>query len=330
MRLFQLPVLMLMALAPTALAAQPIDESRISFPAGATGTTLKGRIAGEQITDYLLNARAGQSMTIDFAPSNASGYFNLMIGNDPAAIHVGSTSGNHYKGVLPKDGDYRIRVYLMRNAARRGEAADFTLKVAIGAAASATEAAPAPDPAGGDFADGLSGGPDWWQVTGVAAHDTLNVRAGPGTSNGVIGKLANGDRVRNRGCSMNGETRWCHVEMPGDQPLSGWVAGRYLAEAGAPAAAPGPEAHGSIPCALASGQPMGSCSFRASRGTGGTASIWIALPGGGERYLDFREGRLVGSDPGTTVSHMREADLNMILVDGHERYEIPDAVLYGG
>ena len=92
----------------------------------------------------------------------------------------------------------------------------------------------------------------------------------------------------------------------------------------------GHEASGAIPCAIAAGQPMGSCAFRVSRGTGGTASGWVAMPGGGERYLDFREGQLVGSDPGTTASHTRNADLNMVSINGTERYEIPDAVLYGG
>ena len=56
----------------------------------------------------------------------------------------------------------------------------------------------------------------------------------------------------------------------------------------------------------------------------------MALPGGGERYLDFREGQLVGSDPGTTASHSRNGDLNMVSINGTERYELPDAVLYGG
>ena len=38
-------------------------------------------------------------------------------------MFVGSTSGNRFSGVLPTDGDYAIRVYLMRNAARRNESA---------------------------------------------------------------------------------------------------------------------------------------------------------------------------------------------------------------
>lgn len=51
---------------------------------------------------------------------------------------------------------------------------------------------------------------------------------------------------------------------------------------------------------------------------------------GSERYLDFREGELVGSDPGKQVHQERVGDLNLISIDGSERYEIPDAVLFGG
>ena len=198
---FRLAALICLALAPAG-QAQPIEEKRVSFATGTSGATIRGALKGEQITDYLLGASAGQTMNVDFSTTNPAGYFNLMIGNDPAAIHIGSVAGNHYSGALPASGDYRIRVYLMRSAARRGESADYTLSVSIGGAAK-------PAPVTEDYADGLAGGPDWWQVTGVAANDTLNVRAGPGTGNAVIGQLANGDRVRNLGCRMSGQTRWC-------------------------------------------------------------------------------------------------------------------------
>jgi hypothetical protein len=46
-------------------------------------------------------------------------------------MFVGSTSGNRFSGVLPADRDYSIRVYLMRNAARRNESASYTLTVDV-------------------------------------------------------------------------------------------------------------------------------------------------------------------------------------------------------
>lgn len=76
-------------------------------------------------------------------------------------------------------------------------------------------------------------GPDYWQVTGVASDDHLNIRTGPGTSNRVIALAPNGAVFRNLGCRGEGNGRWCHIETP-DGSTSGWVAGRFLRESGAP------------------------------------------------------------------------------------------------
>lgn len=316
-------VLCLALIAPSLLSAQPIEERRVSFAPGATEANLSDEIQGSQIVDLLVGARAGQRMTIDFSPENPSAYFNLLQGNDPAALHIGSSAGNGYEGFLPASGDYRVRIYLMRNAARRGETSWYSIDIGI----TDTASLPSPD---ADYADGLAGGPDWWAVAGLGGGDTLNVRSGAGADTAVIGTLMNGDRVRNRGCRMNGSTRWCQIADP--KGVSGWVAGRYLVEAAAPSTDVGATgATGQLPCALRLGQPMAQCSFRVSRGTGGTASVWVSLSDGSERYLDFREGRLIGTDPGLDARQETLGDLNLISIDGNrERYELPNAILYGG
>ncbi len=299
-------------------AGQPIREERVQFAAGTTGTTFQGRIEGSEIIDYLLSASAGQTMQVTFTPDNPSAYFNLLPGSDPTALFTGSIDGNAYDGTLPTSGEYRLRVYLMRNAARRSEAANYTMRISIDGGALAD---PAPD-----FADGLAGGPDWWQVAGVSDGDLLNVRSGPGTGNAVVGQLANGDVVANLGCEMAGETKWCQIGNA-DRNAIGWASGRYLQEGSSPSAN---EASGMVPCAMAPSQPTGACTFRVSRGSGGTASVWVTMPAGDERYFDFRDGNLVGTDPGLSHSQERRGDLNVILLGNGERYEIPDAVIYGG
>ncbi|WP_171060726.1 hypothetical protein [Poseidonocella sp. HB161398] len=307
-------LLLCLLLAPSPPRAQPIEEKRVAFASGSSSTLIRAGIRGREITDYLLGARAGQVMTIDFAAENPAANFNLMIGSDPAAIHIGPVAGNRFSGTLPADGDYRIRVYLVRSAARRGENSGYTLSVSIGSL---------PQPASGDADDGRAGGPDWWAVTGLSAGGMLALLERPGTGHAVTGEIADGARALNRGCRMAGETRWCRIELPGTEPLSGWVPGRYLAEA------PGPEAGGTLPCALSQEAPLAECGFRVSHGAGGTASLWIALPGGGERYLEFRDGRLAGSDPGATAGLERGGGLATVTVNRAERYEIPDAVLFG-
>ncbi|MXR36764.1 PliI family lysozyme inhibitor of I-type lysozyme [Craterilacuibacter sinensis] len=114
-----------------ALAASDIQQKTVVFDKGATSTSIKDQLKGDQTIDYQLRAHAGQQVRVDFAPSNSSAYFNLLPPGTEEALFVGSTLGNHYSGVLPTDGVYTIRVYLMRNAARRNETTRYTIKVGI-------------------------------------------------------------------------------------------------------------------------------------------------------------------------------------------------------
>ena len=133
--------------ATLASAEVQIRQEQIQFEKGASGTTITGRIRGYQGVDYQLRARAGQSLVVNFKPNNLSAYFNILPPGTDAAIFVGSTSGNRFEAELPADGVYTIRVYLMRNAARRNETARYTLEVSIAGggktAAAASEASSA-------------------------------------------------------------------------------------------------------------------------------------------------------------------------------------------
>jgi hypothetical protein len=111
-----------------AVAKDQIRRETVHFKAGATGATIKGKITGDETVDYVVNARQGQSMVVMLDASNASAYFNVMPPGSDTAIFIGSTSGNRYEGTLPASGDYTVRFYLMRNAARRNETATYTIK----------------------------------------------------------------------------------------------------------------------------------------------------------------------------------------------------------
>jgi hypothetical protein len=123
-------------------AQAAIRSQEIRFAKGATAASVKGRIQGDQVIDYRLRASAGQTLAVTFKPSNASAYVNVLPPGSETALFVGSTSGNRFEGVLPADGVYTIRAYLMRSAARRNEAAAYTLDVAV---AGPTAKASSPD-----------------------------------------------------------------------------------------------------------------------------------------------------------------------------------------
>jgi hypothetical protein len=112
-------------------AKDEIRKERIQFKKGAAAAAIKGRIKGYETVDYLLGANAGQTMQVALQTSNGANYFNVLPPGSDAAIAIGSNLGNKWTGTLPVDGDYTVRVFLMRSAARRNETADFTLTVGI-------------------------------------------------------------------------------------------------------------------------------------------------------------------------------------------------------
>ena len=131
MRAAMAGVICLLAMLSGPVAAQPVRQEQVLFKPGESNTTITGKIEGYQSVDYQLSAEAGQSLVVSFKPSNLSAYFNVLPPGGDEAIFVGSTSGNQFAAELPADGVYTIRVYLMRNAARRNEKACYTLQLGI-------------------------------------------------------------------------------------------------------------------------------------------------------------------------------------------------------
>ena len=131
-----------------AVAADGIESRPLQFAKGTSSATVKGSLKGDKTIDYKLRAKAAQTMSVTLKTSNAANYFNVLPpGSTGEAIFIGSSSGNDWTGPLPADGEYTVRVYLMRSAARRNETADYTLTVGISGSA-ATSAALGAAPAG--------------------------------------------------------------------------------------------------------------------------------------------------------------------------------------
>ena len=120
------------AVASGAYGAEPaVRVQALQFAPGASALTLKGHLRGYEMAEYTLPGRAGQAVHVHLATRHGANYFNVLPPGSEAAVFVGPTSGNDWHGVLPVDGEYRIRVFLMRSAARRNEQANYTLSVAI-------------------------------------------------------------------------------------------------------------------------------------------------------------------------------------------------------
>ena len=110
-----------------------IKKVRVQFDSGASSKTVESSITGYETVDYMLNVKEGQLMNISMATQHGATYFNIMEpGEEYVAIFNGSNSGNQFEGPAAKSGDYTIRVYMMRSAARSGESADYRLEMIVG------------------------------------------------------------------------------------------------------------------------------------------------------------------------------------------------------
>jgi hypothetical protein len=75
-------------------------------------------------------------MNVSMATDNTASYFNILAPDETeVAFFSGSTSENQFEGELPATGDFKVRVYLMRSAARRNEVANYRLEMIVAGAA---------------------------------------------------------------------------------------------------------------------------------------------------------------------------------------------------
>lgn len=128
-------------------AREDIKVERVRFEPGTNSATIESSITGYEVVDYVLGVRQGQYMNVSMATDNSASYFNILApGEDQVAMFIGSINGNQYEGILPESGEYKIRVYMMRSAARRNEVANYRLEMIITAADKKPEGAAPVEP----------------------------------------------------------------------------------------------------------------------------------------------------------------------------------------
>ncbi len=232
----------------TATAAEQIIRTeRVQFAKGSTSAVIRGRLKGYSDVDYLVRAGAGQTITVTLKKSNLSNYFNVLPpGSTDVAMYVGQT-GEDFSGMLPTDGDYIIRVYLVRAAARRNESSNYTLTISVTGKA-------------------------------LAPVQTSQDAVLPGTSFHASAKI----------------TCVPHIE-------------KFLEK-----------------------KPQECEAFVIRRSFDGTATVEIPQKNSVARRILFVKGKPVASDSPCPPTFTRKNDLTIVTFDTDERYEIPDALIFGG
>jgi hypothetical protein len=105
----------------------------MTLAAGQAGVERKGVVVGRDDRSYVVRLAKGQTLHVELATPSTSLYFNVLPSGSEEALYASdrAETGNKAALVIPADGDYRVLVYLFRNAARRGAKAAFTLKLAV-------------------------------------------------------------------------------------------------------------------------------------------------------------------------------------------------------
>ena len=111
--------------------ADTVRQQTVRFTPGTSGSTINSTVKGYDSAEYTLGVTAGQKMSIQLDSSNSSLYFNVIAPGASAAMYNSSIDGNGTSITIPSSGNYVIQVYLMRNAARRGETANYQLTLYV-------------------------------------------------------------------------------------------------------------------------------------------------------------------------------------------------------
>lgn len=92
-------------------------------------TQFEGQLKGHQTVEHKFQVKQGQQLKVRLLSKNRFAYFNLYAPKNSEAIFTGFVSGEQFKGVAKKSGEYRIRTYLAKPAAIRKETAKYRLEI---------------------------------------------------------------------------------------------------------------------------------------------------------------------------------------------------------
>lgn len=120
-------LVLISSLAVADAAAQ--TKVRVKFARGGSAATMRGSITGYRYADYVLRAKAGQ--TIVAKVSSAESSIEFVIFKPDMDNLDGMFSETDWSGVLPVSGNYTIRVLMPRSAARRKTTADYRLSISL-------------------------------------------------------------------------------------------------------------------------------------------------------------------------------------------------------
>ncbi len=279
--------------------------------------TLKG---GERVA-YLIEAEKGDKLDVQFEARNGNLFFIVTGPGRTGVLHLGATDGRRYRATLPATGDYQVLVQAANGSLGPNKRAEFRVSMRKTVIDKPVPVRPVKP----------SGGPDEWQVYGLAKGSSLPVRIVPMLLDTSVGLVRNGDIVRNLGCSGTGNDRWCEVQLAKPK-ATGWVPAIYLRVPKGADPTPPPsngsyDATGTLSCRPDPAKAETDCNFGIVYGDRrGSAQLYIRLGKNSLRLVRFAEGLPAGTDGRGPLAYEITGRRITVLV-GRETYEIERSLI---
>lgn len=120
--------LVLFALPATSVAAD--RDIKVKFQPGTSAAFVKNKIKGYDVVRYDLDARAGQTMFVDFYGTENTCDF-VVHAPDSTTIFGDLHESRKFRHTLEASGTYQIVAGMMRVSARRGKTCAFSMNIEI-------------------------------------------------------------------------------------------------------------------------------------------------------------------------------------------------------
>lgn len=116
------------------VASEANAQSKVNvrFAAGKSSGSYNGAIRGAKYVDYVFRAKSGQILGVNISNNRgAPVYFNVLRSGSAVAISDDARQLQTFRGGLPDDGVYAVRVYMEKADRLRNRSASFRVSFTI-------------------------------------------------------------------------------------------------------------------------------------------------------------------------------------------------------
>ncbi len=120
-------------LVPNAVYAQnAFHRIHVGFKAEAPELVFSEYIGGFEYVEYVLPLKLGESIELSLSTDNLSNCFDIYAPGADKPFFAGGEGGNQHRFTAKVDGEFIVKVYLLRLAARDYQSASYTLTMEHG------------------------------------------------------------------------------------------------------------------------------------------------------------------------------------------------------